>query len=324
MNDLALQNAMNSNPRAGDSDYIPGLGLSGAEGARDNALFIEYLKMHHGDLADNLYLTSDSVATVAAAFEHAGCFKGLGLSGAEGARDNALFIEYLKMHHGDLADNLYLTSDSVATVAAAFEHGGVILVAGTGSSCRVLLNNGRVFGVGGWGHQIGDGGSGFWIAIRSFHFYIVVHAHPVFESTPNYRAIRLLFDEDDGMEIPHESTKLIRELLLKHFKIEDKVDILEYLYNKFQKSHIASFTGELAKHLDDPAINKLFFDAGELLGKQFVVASGHLPSECRAEVNLVLVGSVFLSWNVVRKGQTEPYYVEFYTVLKSDQSAWAD
>ncbi|XGW10956.1 hypothetical protein V3C99_012448 [Haemonchus contortus] len=206
---------------------------------------------------------------------------GLGLSGAEGARDNAVFVEYLKTHHGDIAHHLYLASDSVATVAAAFEQGGVVLIAGTGSSCRVLLRDGRVFGVGGWGHVIGDGGSAFWIAIR---------------------AIRILFDEDDGLEIPHESTALIRELLLKHFEIEDKVDILEHLYNKFQKSHIASFTGEMAKHVDDPAISKLFFDAGEILGKQFVVASGHLPSEFRSEVNLLIVGSVFKSWDALKKG----------------------
>ncbi|VDL63637.1 unnamed protein product [Nippostrongylus brasiliensis] len=194
---------------------------------------------------------------------------GLGLSGAEGARDNALFVECLRKHHGDLFEHVFINSDAVATVASAFENGGVILIAGTGSSCRVLLENGRVFGVGGWGHIIGDGGSGFWIALR---------------------AIRMLFDEDDGMETPHDSTDLIRELMLKHFKIEDKVDILEHLYSKFQKSHIASFTKELAKHTDDPAINRLFFDAGEILGRQFVVA------EARAEINLVLVGSVFLSW----------------------------
>ncbi|WKX94036.1 hypothetical protein Q1695_011360 [Nippostrongylus brasiliensis] len=206
---------------------------------------------------------------------------GLGLSGAEGARDNALFVECLRKHHGDLFEHVFINSDAVATVASAFENGGVILIAGTGSSCRVLLENGRVFGVGGWGHIIGDGGSGFWIALR---------------------AIRMLFDEDDGMETPHDSTDLIRELMLKHFKIEDKVDILEHLYSKFQKSHIASFTKELAKHTDDPAINRLFFDAGEILGRQFVVAAGHLPSEARAEINLVLVGSVFLSWKVVRKG----------------------
>ncbi|KAJ1347185.1 hypothetical protein KIN20_002185 [Parelaphostrongylus tenuis] len=206
---------------------------------------------------------------------------GLGLSGAEGARDNARFVNYIETNHGDLAEHISLTSDTVAAIAAAFEHSGIILVAGTGSSCRVLLADGRVFGVGGWGHQIGDGGSGFWIAMR---------------------AIRMLFDEDDGLEIPHHSTQMIRNLLLQHFEIEDKVDILEHLYNKFKKSCIASFTKKLAEHTTDPAINGLFHDAGVILGRQFVVAAGHLPSEERAEVNLVLVGSIFLSWNVVKSG----------------------
>ncbi|VDM56574.1 unnamed protein product [Angiostrongylus costaricensis] len=181
---------------------------------------------------------------------------GLGLSGAEGARDNSRFVIYIEANHGDLAEHVFVTSDTVAAVAAAFEHGGVILVAGTGSSCRVLLADGHVFGVGGWGHQIGDGGSGFWIAMR---------------------AIRMVFDEDDGMEIP------IRDLLLQvdlysHFEIGDKVDILEHLYNKFEKSHIASFTKKLAENTADPAINLLFHDAGVILGKHFVVAAGHLPS----------------------------------------------
>ncbi|VDM80242.1 unnamed protein product [Strongylus vulgaris] len=91
---------------------------------------------------------------------------GLGLSGAEGERDNAKFVAYLKTHHGDVAQEVFLTSDSVATVASTFDRGGIVLIAGTGSSCRVLLDDGRVFGVGGWGHLIGDGGSAFWIASR--------------------------------------------------------------------------------------------------------------------------------------------------------------
>ncbi|KHJ89984.1 hypothetical protein OESDEN_10178, partial [Oesophagostomum dentatum] len=98
---------------------------------------------------------------------------GLGLSGAEGDRDNALFVEYLQKHHGDIAEHVYLTSDAVATVAAAFESGGIVLVAGTGSSCRVLLDDGRIFGVGGWGHMIGDGGSAFWIARKVSFFFLV-------------------------------------------------------------------------------------------------------------------------------------------------------
>uniref|UniRef100_A0A1I7XTA5 N-acetyl-D-glucosamine kinase n=1 Tax=Heterorhabditis bacteriophora TaxID=37862 RepID=A0A1I7XTA5_HETBA len=156
---------------------------------------------------------------------------------------------------------------------------GAILVAGTGSSCRILLENGSVIGVGGWGHIIGDGGSGYWIANR---------------------AIRILFDDDDGLSPACAPTDVLRELFLKHFHIKDKVEILEYLYSKFQKSYIASFTIVLAEHANDPVIAKLFFDAGEILGKHFRVAVSRLPEESRNNIPLTLVGSVFKSWNLLK------------------------
>ena len=41
-----------------------------------------------------------------------------------------------------------------------------MIIAGTGSTCRYLNKRGELFGVGGHGHLIGDGGSGFWIVQR--------------------------------------------------------------------------------------------------------------------------------------------------------------
>ncbi|KJH46898.1 hypothetical protein DICVIV_07024 [Dictyocaulus viviparus] len=48
---------------------------------------------------------------------------GLGLSGAEGVRDNARFVQHIEANYGDLAEHIFLTSDSVATVATVFDHG---------------------------------------------------------------------------------------------------------------------------------------------------------------------------------------------------------
>lgn len=47
----------------------------------------------------------------------------MGLSGAEDPMTNSRIIEYFKQHHGDLASHYFLTSDSVAAAATAFEKG---------------------------------------------------------------------------------------------------------------------------------------------------------------------------------------------------------
>ncbi|CAK5082584.1 unnamed protein product [Meloidogyne enterolobii] len=80
---------------------------------------------------------------------------GMGLSGAENTATNTLLLEYLRSQHGDLAEALFLTSDAVAAVATCFEKCGIVLIAGTGSTC-----------LGGWGHLVGDEGGAFWISMR--------------------------------------------------------------------------------------------------------------------------------------------------------------
>lgn len=52
----------------------------------------------------------------------------MGLSGAEDPLTNQRIIEYLKLRHGDLASHLYLTSDSVAAVATAFDKGTLKMI----------------------------------------------------------------------------------------------------------------------------------------------------------------------------------------------------
>lgn len=111
----------------------------------------------------------------------------MGLSGAEDSRLNAKLVDYLLQHHGDVSAHCNLVSDAVSCIAASFRSGnlvfscsfqaseilgGLVLIAGTGSSCRMLSENGEQHGVGGWGHMIGDGGSGYWIANRYTYEFV--------------------------------------------------------------------------------------------------------------------------------------------------------
>ncbi|EGT38300.1 hypothetical protein CAEBREN_32623 [Caenorhabditis brenneri] len=207
---------------------------------------------------------------------------GLGLSGAEDEEFNKKFVDHFRKNYGHITDNFYLMSDSVMTVLANFpgEENGIVLIAGTGSSCRMKRKDGVIVGAGGWGHQIGDGGSAFWIARE---------------------AIQMLFDAEDGF-VPYYNTNVIKQLLFAHYNINDKTRILDYLYSKFEKHKIADFTVSLATRTDDPAIAEVFRRAGDILGRHVVVVSRQLPEEDRKVLHIVEIGGVFQSWPAIQQG----------------------
>ena len=68
-----------------------------------------------------------------------------------------------------LPDNRILTHDAqIALVGGAEELSGVIIIAGTGSIVYGIDSEGRDAQAGGWGHLLGDEGSGYDIARRAF------------------------------------------------------------------------------------------------------------------------------------------------------------
>uniref|UniRef100_A0A183V2T0 N-acetyl-D-glucosamine kinase n=1 Tax=Toxocara canis TaxID=6265 RepID=A0A183V2T0_TOXCA len=233
---------------------------------------------------------------------------GMGLSGAEDESINKRLVGILKSQHGDVANEFFLTTDSVITIAASFNKGGVVLIAGTGSTARLLKADGTVRGVGGWGHQIGDGGSGHWIANRM---------------------IRYIFDDDDGLSPAPFPVTTVKRLLLQHFGIKNKVEILDLLYAKFEKANIASFTGRLVKGSstplpqtvvpatkfvliilsvdapNDPLVKRVFYEAGMILGNHVRAISRHCDEEMLLDVPVVVVGSVFKSWSLLKPGFVE-------------------
>lgn len=79
--------------------------------------------------------------------------------------------------------------------------GGVVVIAGTGSISVLVLPDGHVVRVGGYGHMLGDEGSAYWIV---------------------HRACKWLVDHRDGLHPQHFSVHKLEQVLTDYFKVRDE------------------------------------------------------------------------------------------------------
>ncbi|CAB3369440.1 Hypothetical predicted protein [Cloeon dipterum] len=216
---------------------------------------------------------------------------GLSLSGCEDDLGNAQLRDGLQEAYPNLSKVYHVCSDTVGAVATALEHGGLVIIAGTGSNTLLLNPDGSEGRCGGWGYMLGDEGSGYWIS---------------------HKAIKTCFDKDDGLVDTPYSTDLVWQLIKDHFSITDRFGLLQHCYTNFEKSFFASLCKKLslAASQGDGLSKWLFQQAGRDLAR-FVVAvwpqvqkqpvfqklleqPGGLPVVC--------VGSVWLSWEHLQPG----------------------
>jgi N-acetylglucosamine kinase-like BadF-type ATPase len=93
----------------------------------------------------------------------AACF---GLAGIDGPEDEAQLTAWVRT--AGIADRFVVVNDSELVVAAGTPDGwGVALISGAGSVCLGRSPQGRTLRVGGWGHLLGDEGSGYRLALEA-------------------------------------------------------------------------------------------------------------------------------------------------------------
>ncbi|WP_462409849.1 N-acetylglucosamine kinase [Neobacillus sp. Marseille-QA0830] len=103
-------------------------------------------------------------------------------------------------------DKLYLENDAIMTLMGmAEEKPGVLVIAGTGSICCGMDGKGLTARVGGWGHLIGDEGSGYRISLA---------------------AIQHIFRTIDGLEEPSG----IMNEVLSHLKLTSIQELMTWVY----------------------------------------------------------------------------------------------
>ncbi|CAH1257734.1 N-acetyl-D-glucosamine kinase-like isoform X1 [Branchiostoma lanceolatum] len=212
---------------------------------------------------------------------------GLSLSGGEKEEGQKQVIDGMKTKFPTVSENYKMCTDTFGAIATACESGGMVLIAGTGSNCQLINPDGETYGCGGWGHMMGDEGGAYWIA---------------------QKAVKYVFDFDDNFHEPPSDTSYLKLAMFEYFKVNDRIGLLDHLYRNFDKSKFAGFcklVAQGANEKGDKLCQIIFTQAGEMLGKHICALSSNIDKsllEGEGGLQVVCVGSVWKSWDVLREG----------------------
>jgi glucosamine kinase len=162
----------------------------------------------------------------------------LGMAGVDRPEDTALLLPHLQT----LAGTIRLTNDAELLLSALDQAVGVALIAGTGSIALGRDRHGTTTRAGGWGHILGDEGSGYEIGRQ---------------------ALQVAARAADGRG--PTTTLLVR--ILQHWGLRRPDDLFEQVYQKAEKADIARLTTLVfaaAQAGDHPASKIIQLAAGEL------------------------------------------------------------
>jgi N-acetylglucosamine kinase-like BadF-type ATPase len=166
-----------------------------------------------------------------------------------------------------------VVNDVVAAWAAATgAEPGVGAISGTGSNVFGVGPQGRPWRVGGWGHLLGDEGSGYWLGIHS---------------------IRAALRDRDGSGPP----TALSDAAVEFYSVESIEALAALVYSKpLTKGEIASFATRAATiaHGGDAVARELYERGGAELGRQIAVVIGETGlRDAEDPFPVGLIGSAF-------------------------------
>ncbi|ATP38659.1 N-acetylglucosamine kinase [Solibacillus sp. R5-41] len=186
------------------------------------------------------------------------------MAGIDTNRDKIILEEIIEQsitRSSFTCGTIIIENDVEATLKGLCEENATLLISGTGAICYSVVGQ-ATFRAGGWGHRVGDEGSGYWIGKH---------------------IAKAIFRTVDGRNEPTALTKLI----LEAYKLEDSDALLNWIYSEeytnTQLANLASFLQQavdqhdnIAKKIAEQAVLELFLLSTTVLKKANYTHGYHL------------------------------------------------
>ena len=193
----------------------------------------------------------------------------LGTAGASSSTSQKQLSAMLKDLFPDTS--ALLTNDALPILYSNTPSGcGIVLIAGTGSVCMAKSPTGELLRIGGWGHLIGDEGSGYQIACRMLN------------------AVMRAFDGRGRQTV-------LSDLLLEHLGLPSPMELVDYVYQSGKgKKELASLAAlcDKAYKLEDPAAIEIYDEAADNLCEMVITAAKNFSSVQRELIPCVYTGGM--------------------------------
>ncbi len=190
-----------------------------------------------------------------------------GMAGVDRPEDTAT-IRTILTRIGHKADLLVVNDALIALEAGAPGEAGVVIVSGTGSIAYGRDATGRAARAGGWGHVLGDEGSGYWLGRQ---------------------ALQAVVRASDG----RGPATLLTSLVLQHYRIDRAQELVHQVYGDGAKPSVLAKLGPLVQRAADEgdAVGRQIIDTG---AAELSAAAGSVVGALGLDAcPIVLAGGMF-------------------------------